>query len=66
MTPCPPHRWSPWRVIDRGLLERRCPCGNLEWATPEAIHTGTLAGLDAALDDLMSVIASLRPRGATR
>ena len=34
---CALHRWSPWRMVARGLLERRCPCASVERITPEAL-----------------------------
>ena len=34
---CGMHRWTPWRMVERGLLERRCPCGSVERGTPETL-----------------------------
>jgi hypothetical protein len=58
MTPpgCARHRWSPWADGPRGLVERRCACGSVERATPEAAAERDLAPLLAELRALGCVV----------
>jgi hypothetical protein len=66
MTACG-FRWSPWREIDGGMLERRCGCGAVERATFEAINTQALEQLDAMLSAWRRVFgAAATEPGAVR
>jgi hypothetical protein len=43
------HRWSAWRPLASGLLERRCACGSVERGSYDAVNAAELEKLAAVL-----------------